>query len=211
MKSVARRVSVAVAAAAAVLSTGFVSPASSAPAPDRPYDPRGGSAMRAAAVGDAQFIVLMPKHTDPNHTGRTDEARCADVAWASMANEARTILFDCYSHPNQEWAPIWVEGTNPEGTVMFVNNNSGKCLDLWNNSPVDGAPIIQWNCHNGWNQQWEVVLPSGWTSGQPIQFRNRRTGKCLDVNYARTANNTELLQWQCHQNDNQKWTMYYAL
>jgi hypothetical protein len=207
VKNVVRRVSVAIAAAAALV-TIAIAPSSAAPKFE-PYDVPKAGQMKAAAVGDAEWTFLVPKVTDPKYTG--GDPRCADVAWNSVDNGARVILFDCYGTSNQTWAPIWVETDNPEGTLMFINGNSGKCLDLSGNAAENGAAVIQWNCHNGANQRWDRVLPAGadpQTHTWPVLLRNRASGKCLDLDHSGTANGTGFLQWDCHGGDNQLFTLY---
>lgn len=211
MKNVIRRVSIAIAAGAALMSLA-ISPSSAAPKLE-PYEiPKTGAQMQAAAAGEAKWTFIVPKTTDPDH-GASDP-RCADVAWNSVDNGARVILFDCYGTNNQKWAPIWVAGTGtPYGAAMFVNANSGKCLDLANGSTANGAHVIQWNCHNGSNQQWEVVLPAGAdpaTHEWPVMFKNRATGKCLDLDNRNTVNGTGFLQWDCEGLNNQLFTLYLA-
>ncbi|MET9228841.1 RICIN domain-containing protein [Lentzea sp. NPDC003310] len=209
MKNIARRVSVAIAAAAALMSVA-ISPASAAPDLEPYQIPKlGGAAKTAAVAGGAVWTLIVPKTNDPKF-GST-APRCADVAWNSVDNGARTILFDCYGTNNQKWGPIWVESDSQYGTAMFVNANSGKCLDLANGSAANGAHVIQWNCHNGSNQQWDVVLPAGadpQTHVWPVLFKNRATGKCLDLDNANTVNGTGFLQWDCHGNANQLFTLY---
>lgn len=211
MKNVIRRVSVAIAAGAALMSM-VTAPASAAPKFE-PYDLPGvgkQTQAKAAAAGEAIWTAIIPKTTDVNHGSTVD--RCADIAWNSVDNGARAILFDCYGTNNQKWAPVWVAGTGtPYGTAMFINANSGKCLDLSGSAPSNGSHVIQWNCHNGPNQQWEVVLPAGAdpaTYDGPILFKNRATGKCLDTDNGGIANGTGFLQWDCHGNPNQLFTLY---
>jgi hypothetical protein len=211
VKNVIRRVSVAIAAGAALMSIA-IAPSSAAPKFEPYQIPKPGAQMKAAAAEPAVWTVIVPKTTDPNHGSSTP--RCADVAWNSVDNGARVILFDCFATANQTWAPIWVEDPSSQyGTAMFVNGNSGKCLDVSGGSVDNGAHVLQWNCHNGGNQRWEVVLPTGAdpnTHVWPVLFRNKATGKCLDTDFSGTANGTGFLQWDCHGNANQQFTLYKA-
>ncbi|WP_144065197.1 RICIN domain-containing protein [Lentzea albidocapillata] len=211
MKNVIRRFSVAIAAGAALMSI-VTAPASAAPKFE-PYDLPGVGTQaqsRIGAASEAVWTAIIPKTTDVNYGSTVD--RCADIAWNSVDNGARAILFDCYGTNNQKWAPVWVAGTGTQyGTAMFINANSGKCLDLSGSAPVNGSHVIQWSCHNDTNQQWEVVLPAGVdpeTYNGPIMFKNRATGKCLDTDHGGIVNGTGFLQWDCHGEANQLFSLY---
>lgn len=42
------------------------------------------------------------------------------------------------------------------GGFSIVARHSGKCLDVWNASRDSGVNIIQWDCHGGDNQKFEL-------------------------------------------------------
>jgi hypothetical protein len=41
--------------------------------------------------------------------------------------------------------------------IMHVNRNSGKLLDVSDDSTADGANIIQWTGNGGINQKWSFT------------------------------------------------------
>jgi hypothetical protein len=185
-----------------------IQPASAAP--KQPYDFGVKSGVQAnAAAAAAEYIYLQPKATDTFYGAEVD--RCADVFGNSQDGGAPVILWDCRNGAqNQHWSPIVVGNTGSQyGTLMFSNRSSGKCLDVNANSTDNGATVIQWNCHNGSNQQWDIELPAGAdpvTYDGPVMFKNRASGKCLDLFGGSIANGTGFLQWDCKGSDNQLFT-----
>ena len=55
------------------------------------------------------------------------------------------------------------------GYYLLVARHSGKCLDVNGASLADLASVIQWDCHEGDNQQWSVE-PAG--DGYPTFARD---------------------------------------
>ena len=63
------------------------------------------------------------------------------------------------------------------GFTLLIASHSGGCVDVSGESLDDGASIIQWQCHNGDNQQWRLeVVADGYS-----RIVSRHSGKCLDV------------------------------
>jgi len=83
---------------------------------------------------------------------------------------------------------------NPQITYfLVVNQNSGKCMDLDGGSQADGAPIIQWACHGGVNQQWRPML-----RGRGFfEVAVAQSGKCLAVKDASLDNGADIVQMPC--------------
>lgn len=97
-------------------------------------------------------------------------------------------------------------GGGPGGVVDVSNRNSGKCADVASRSTEDGAEIIQWACHGGINQQWEL-RDSG---GDYYRIVSQSSGKCLDVDAVSTADNAPIIQWTCGDGANQQWQLREA-
>ncbi|MDG4797097.1 ricin-type beta-trefoil lectin domain protein [Micromonospora sp. WMMD1082] len=93
-------------------------------------------------------------------------------------------------------------GAGPQVTSI-VNRNSGKCLDVVSASTANNADIIQWDCHSGANQRWQLQ-PVG---GAYYQIVSQHSGRCLDVASASTANNARVAQYDCHSGTNQQWEL----
>lgn len=92
-----------------------------------------------------------------------------------------------------------------EAVVTLSAKHSGKCLDVSGASSNNGAPIIQWDCNGGQNQQWRLV-----PVGSYYRIVARHSGKCLDVTGASRVNGAQVIQWDCHGGDNQLWSLVSA-
>jgi len=85
----------------------------------------------------------------------------------------------------------------------LVSRNSGKCLDVYGASTHPVAPVIQWICHGGANQQWRFE-PAG---GGAFRIIARHSGQVLDVYGGFVDDVTPIIQWPVHGGDNQVWTL----
>jgi uncharacterized repeat protein (TIGR03803 family) len=73
----------------------------------------------------------------------------------------------------------------------LVSRNSGKCLDVFGASTDAVAPVIQWTCHGGPNQQWQLE-PAG---GGAFHIIARHSGQALDVYGALLDDVTPIIQY----------------
>ncbi|SET14321.1 glucuronoarabinoxylan endo-1,4-beta-xylanase [Nonomuraea wenchangensis] len=86
---------------------------------------------------------------------------------------------------------------------VLVNRNSGKALDVYNQSTADGGRITQWTRNNQNQQQWQFV-DSG---GGYYRLKSRHSGKVLDVSNWSTANGGAIVQWSDTNGANQQWRL----
>ena len=107
------------------------------------------------------------------------------------------LVWDAYS-------PSWRPSTS--AVYALVASHSQKCLDVNGASVDDGAPVIQWQCHGGENQQWRIEAAADGYS----RIIARHSGKCLDVNGASLDDGASAIQWQCHGGENQQWRIEAA-
>ncbi|MCX4539124.1 RICIN domain-containing protein [Streptomyces sp. NBC_01565] len=93
------------------------------------------------------------------------------------------------------------------GTTTIRNGNSGLCLEVADWSTANGAPVRQWPCTGGANQQWDYnyVYVGAYIDG--AQLINRNSGKCLEIADWRTDNGAPARQWDCSGGANQTWQM----
>jgi arabinoxylan arabinofuranohydrolase len=96
-------------------------------------------------------------------------------------------------------------GTFPvPGTYYrIINRNSGKCLDVYNNSTADGANVDQWTSNGGQNQQWSFVAQTGGY----YEIIARHSGKALEVGGNSTADGGNVQQWTWAGTNSQQWTL----
>ena len=92
---------------------------------------------------------------------------------------------------------------NPNSYYKIVNRNSGKVLDVYNNSTADGAIVEQWTDYGTANQQWKFVA----TNNGYYKIINRNSGKDLDVYNSSTADGGKVDQWTDYSANNQQWNV----
>ncbi|WP_179957574.1 basic secretory protein-like protein [Exilibacterium tricleocarpae] len=63
------------------------------------------------------------------------------------------------------------------GTFALQALHSGKCLDVADRSPSRGGNIVQWDCNQGENQQWELRD----RGNNQIDLQARHSSQCLAV------------------------------
>ncbi|BCB90743.1 RICIN domain-containing protein [Phytohabitans suffuscus] len=90
----------------------------------------------------------------------------------------------------------------------FTARHSGKLLDVYNASTVDGADVVQWAANGQANQRWRVQDAGGGYS----TVVSANSGKCLDVygGSGATADGTRVTQWTCNGGTNQQWQLQDA-
>lgn len=71
--------------------------------------------------------------------------RCLDAP-VGAAPGAKVTIWDCSGGANQQWT------FQANGTVRA--NQSGLCLDVYNNQTANNTPIVLWTCTGAANQQW---------------------------------------------------------
>lgn len=86
-----------------------------------------------------------------------NSGKCLAVPAGSTADGTHLIQYGCDGGHEQLWTFVGDSYgvTDPaQGFGEFVNLNSGKCLAVGGGSTTAGAPVIQWDCDHGNEQQW---------------------------------------------------------
>ena len=98
---------------------------------------------------------------------------------------------------------VRLETSPPPSDAYYeiVSRGSGKCLDVYGASTDAVAPVIQWICHGGANQQWRLE-PAG---GGAFRIIARHSAQALDVYGAWLDDVTPIIQYPVHGGDNQVW------
>lgn len=92
------------------------------------------------------------------------------------------------------------------GLFRIRTRHSGLCLDVFEASSKDRAPIIQFPCHGGNNQLFQLDdLGNGYH-----QVRAFHSDKCLDVLEAGASDRAALIQFSCHRGTNQQFAFRNA-
>jgi hypothetical protein len=100
---------------------------------------------------------------------------------------------------------VGLSGASASAVVftLAVNSNSGKCLDVPENSTSNNQGIEQFTCNTGGNQLWtRDFVSSGVT-----RIRNENSRKCLDVRDDSLNNNAVVVQNDCNTAFSQDWIL----
>ncbi len=93
-----------------------------------------------------------------------------------------------------------------------VGNYGAMCLDDYNWSTSQNAPIVLWPCNGYSNQDWylrfyQACQPNGYCWGYNWFLLNAYSGKCLSLAYLSGSNGVPLVQKTCTGYDNtQHWS-----
>ena len=103
------------------------------------------------------------------------------------------VIWDCVDSNNLRWTY--------SGNKLASKHNGNIVADAY--GTANGSNIGQWSYHGGANQQWElrVVSPeSKW-----VDYRDARTGKCMDVAGGNASNGTKVQLYPCNGSNAQQW------
>jgi hypothetical protein len=131
----------------------------------------------------------------PSHAG----GKCADVAGGSGADGAEVVLWDCHGKGNQ----LFWAFAQADGYFVFVNAQSGKCLDQVPGSS-DGLDVIQHGCHFGSNQLWRPES----AGGSYVKLVNKQSGRVLEVSGNQsTSNGANVQTWTYDGSGDMRWQL----
>jgi LysM repeat protein len=109
------------------------------------------------------------------------------------------IKMEYYENGGGAVAQFRWEQTSTSNTYnRLVAKHSNRCMDVAGGSRDNGAWIIQWDCHGGDNQAWNLVQV-----GDYYKLVAKHSGKCADVYGVSRDNGARLVQWDCNGGDNQ--------
>ncbi|NUO57711.1 MAG: glycoside hydrolase, partial [Hamadaea sp.] len=81
---------------------------------------------------------------------------------------------------------------------MLVGNQSGRCIDVPNQSTSNGTQVQLYDCWGGANQRYTYT-----SSKQLMVYGN----KCLDASNRGTTNGTAVIIYDCNGQNNQQWNV----
>lgn len=89
-----------------------------------------------------------------------------------------------------------------DGGYNFVNQSTGRCLDVSKMSTADGAEMQQWDCWGGKNQAFAFDGNAAWSTMKVAQ-----SGKCVAVPASSKADGMVIIQWGCYNGSEQLWRL----
>ncbi|GAA2780097.1 ricin-type beta-trefoil lectin domain protein [Crossiella cryophila] len=155
-----------------------------------------------------KFVRPGAVRVDTNNT-----AAVSNVAWRNPDGSKALIAYNTsgagqnvrvnwggqsftYNLPARTTATFtWAGQPSGGPTGGQITGLGGKCLDVTDNSTVNGTLAQIWDCVGADNQRWTINADG----------TVRALGKCLDVSGNGTANGTPVHLWDCFAAPNQLW------
>ncbi len=163
-------------------------PAAPAPAPAIPPEPpRSATPISPTA---SYSVVGVASNKCLQYVAGTPEGARAEIR---TCNGSKAQLFNLRPVSGGYYEIVSAQGTN-------------ECLDVPAFSQEDGAPVQQWTCNGGANQQW-IVADAG---PDAIRLVAQHSGKVLAVNGENTGDGSLLGQWAWKSGSNQKFKLLAA-
>jgi hypothetical protein len=133
-----------------------------------------------------------------------DGAGVVQSTCASQVSPARicTNPSGCAS-TNQYWGLL----TQLNGPSKLQNRLSGKCMDVADDSTMNGARVVQMPCNDEDKfQLWEVSEIA--TGTKLYRLKNGSSGLCLEVAAGSQADGATVVQGTCTNANYQVWSLY---
>jgi O-glycosyl hydrolase len=151
----------------------------------------------ATALGTNTWHTIALTFSGSTITAQLDSATLAtvtDTAWSAGqagigTSQAETAQFDNLSITA-------VAGPPPPLSGRLVGAQSGRCLDVPNQSQTNGIQVVIWDCNGGANQQWAQLSNGG------LQVYGT---KCLDLPNGGTAAGSPVVISDCNGGTSQQW------
>jgi hypothetical protein len=155
----------------------------------------GDAASRTATVtinGQAPTVVAFPP------TGSSTTPGTVSIIASLAKGNGNTITFGNASTLAPNLDAIAVLPLPGASGDELVGAQSGRCVDVNNNTILNGTQAQLWDCSAGANQTWVYTARR-----QLVVYGN----KCLDANNAGTTNGTAVIIWDCNGQANQQWNI----
>lgn len=131
-----------------------------------------------------------------------NSGKCMEVYHSQLDDGANVDQYTCNWTDTQNWHFVQVGTSQNEPVDEIVNNNSGKCLEVYHSQTGNGANVDQWHCNGTATQHWVYHDPH---TGIGIIFINMNSGLVLEVAHSSTANYGNVDQWILNYTDTQHW------
>jgi predicted alpha-1,6-mannanase (GH76 family) len=88
--------------------------------------------------------------------------------------------------------------TSPSTVGVLRGQESGRCVDVPNNTQTNSTRVALWDCHGGGNQTWTA------TASKQLTVYGT---KCLDVRSSGTVDGTPVQIYDCNGSSAQQWNV----
>jgi hypothetical protein len=153
----------------------------------------GSNALTGGVPTSTNWRTACGSYTYAQHT-QSSTPKCLQPQGGGTANFTYVVQVTCSGHRSQHMAYEPMGGGYSR--IRFLH--SDKCLDT-NWTTYNGAPMMIYDCHDGYNQQWSGVW--GVSSQQdpaPYYHQNRANGKYIAILASSQSDNAQLVQWDLY-------------
>ena len=140
-----------------------------------------------------------------------DNGKCLDIQNFSKDNGTQHATWPCHGDLTQKFIfeKVMVRralGTSYwNGAYRLRNSFTNKCVDVLAYSKDNMAPIGQWDCHDGPNQQFLLHAFAGNEASNIFNVVSVYNSKCLETLGYNKDDNALIGQFDCHAGKNQQW------
>jgi hypothetical protein len=156
-----------------------------------------GSTAAAATpgLGETRTGALRAQELPTYQIMNQRSGKCLDkMSEDGNRDDARVQQWHCSGANEQKWQLYY----DADGYWQIYNVTAGaKCLSGYHRFNGNGVPVVMSWCGQGENQQWTLTK----TIDFPIPyytFRDRLTGRCLDVPNASPEAGVPMQEWECN-------------
>lgn len=128
-----------------------------------------------------------------------------EVLNGATANGTAIVQGTKTGSTSQQWKLTQVSA----GLYTVTGVRSGRCLEVPNNSTVQGTQLDIRDCNGGADQLWALNATGSYTSSGDTSYVlvNMNSGLLADVSGAATTSGTAVIQWGGNGRANQTWNL----
>lgn len=148
----------------------------------------------ATSSAQAQMVPAKAERIVASHSGL-----CLSIRDESMSRGAKLEQATCNGATSRQWKFMPVGGN----AYHIVNVKSGMCVDATLKYKHANA-MIQWDCTGAEHQKWTFErVDHRWV------IKSAFTDQCLDVLGFRRGTKADILQYDCHKRENQRFSLIH--
>jgi endoglucanase len=158
----------------------------------------------SASSSSASSVISSVASSSKSSSSSSVASSSKSSSSSSVASSSKSSSSSALASSSKSSSSAATSGAIISGrTYAIISKNSGKALDVSNNSTSNGALVHQWSFFGNANQLWVVTQ----LSGNTYKVINKNSGRSLDVSDVSNNNGANIQQWDYQNNANQHWIM----
>jgi len=131
---------------------------------------------------------------------------CMEVYQSEKTDFANVDQYHCNLTKTQIWLPFVVGTFNSLQLLEFINQNSGKCADVFHSGTANGTNVDQYTCNNTAAQYFVLIqLSNGNYQFFNLNSFNTTNPQVIEVFHSSTANYGNVDTWGSNGSLTQQW------